>query len=100
MRGVLSVVLNDEEMEWGGPGADDKGAEMLVVVVRRKGLGIYKLGSRMVNIKVSKELHLPLHIGNSLASRPNIPCVVLHLSLRCNTAKSWITQFSAQLLHH
>jgi hypothetical protein len=46
------VVLDDEEMEWGGPGSEGKGADMTVVVVRRKGLGIYRLGNRMVPIKV------------------------------------------------
>lgn len=51
LRGVTSVVLDDEELGWDG--GDEKGGEMTVVVVRRKGLGIYKLGSRMVPFKVS-----------------------------------------------
>lgn len=51
LRGVTSVVLDDEELGWDG--GEDRGGEMTVVVVRRKGLGIYKLGSRMVPFKVS-----------------------------------------------
>jgi hypothetical protein len=51
LRGVTSVVLDDEELGWDG--GEEKGGEMTVVVVRRKGLGIYKLGSRMVPFKVS-----------------------------------------------
>ncbi|RSH83741.1 hypothetical protein EHS25_005356 [Saitozyma podzolica] len=54
LRGVTSVVLDDEELGWDG--GEDRGGEMTVVVVRRKGLGIYKLGSRMVPFK---EIPLP-----------------------------------------
>ena len=54
LRGVVSVVLDDEELEWGGPGSEDKTAEMTVVVVRRKGLGIYRLGQRLVAQKVGQ----------------------------------------------
>jgi hypothetical protein len=52
LRGVVSVVLDDEQLEWGGPGTEDKTAEMTVVVVRRKGLGVYRLGTRLVAVKV------------------------------------------------
>jgi hypothetical protein len=52
LRGVVSVVLDDEELEWGGPGSEDKNAEMTMVVVRRKGLGIYRLGQRLTAQKV------------------------------------------------
>lgn len=52
LRGVVSVVLDDEELEWGGPGSEDKNAEMTMVVVRRKGLGIYRLGQRLIAQKV------------------------------------------------
>ncbi|OCF40481.1 hypothetical protein I317_05719 [Kwoniella heveanensis CBS 569] len=56
LRGVLSVILDDEELDWGGPGSEDPNAQMTVVVVRRKGLGVYKLGNRMSAVK---ELPLP-----------------------------------------
>ena len=49
LRGIISVVLNDEELEWGGEG------EMTMVVVRRSGLGIYRVGQRLVPIKVGVE---------------------------------------------
>lgn len=52
LRGIVSAVLDDEELEWNGPGSEDKGAEMTLVVVRRKGLGIYRLGQRLVPQKV------------------------------------------------
>lgn len=52
LRGVVSVILDDDELEWGGVGAEEKGAEMTVVVVRRKGLGIYRLGQRLVTQNV------------------------------------------------
>lgn len=54
LRGVVNVVLNDEELEWAGPSHADKTTDMTAVVIRRKGLGIYKVGSRMVLIKVSR----------------------------------------------
>jgi hypothetical protein len=53
LRGIISVVLDDEEMEWGGPGTEAKGAEMTMVVVRRTGLGIYRVGQRLIAQKVS-----------------------------------------------
>ncbi|WVW83780.1 hypothetical protein I302_105801 [Kwoniella bestiolae CBS 10118] len=56
LRGVVSVILDDEELEWGGPGSEDPNAQMTVVVVRRKGLGVYKLGNRMNSVK---EIPLP-----------------------------------------
>ncbi|WVR07166.1 hypothetical protein IAU60_004207 [Kwoniella sp. DSM 27419] len=56
LRGVVSVMLDDEELEWGGPGAEDPTAQMTVVVVRRKGMGVYKLGHRMNSVK---EIPLP-----------------------------------------
>ncbi|OCF74776.1 hypothetical protein I204_05158 [Kwoniella mangroviensis CBS 8886] len=56
LRGVVSVILDDEELEWGGPGSEDLNAQMTVVVVRRKGLGVYKLGNRMNSVK---EIPLP-----------------------------------------
>lgn len=52
LRGVVNVVLIDEELEWGGPGAETKATDMTAVIVRRKGLGIYKVGSRMTLVKV------------------------------------------------
>jgi hypothetical protein len=52
VRGVVDVVLDDDELDWGGPGSEEKNAEMLVVVVRRKGLGVYRLGTRFVAQKV------------------------------------------------
>lgn len=52
LRGVVSVILDDNELDWGGPGSEDKSTDMTVVVVRRKGLGIYRLGTRLTAIKV------------------------------------------------
>ncbi|KAL7421749.1 hypothetical protein Q5752_003520 [Cryptotrichosporon argae] len=54
MRGVASVVLNDDELDWSGQ--EERGAEMTVVVVRRKALAIYKVGQRMTAVK---EIPLP-----------------------------------------
>jgi hypothetical protein len=65
-RGIISVILDDEEMEWGGPGTEDRNAEVTVVLVRRRGLGIYKLGSRMQAVKVS---HYILQTQRRLRSR-------------------------------
>lgn len=39
-------------MEWAGPGVEERNAEVIVVVVRRRGLGIYRLGDRMQPVKV------------------------------------------------
>jgi hypothetical protein len=68
LRGVVSIILNDDELEWGGPGSEDKTAEMAVVVVRRKGLGVYKLGTRMVAVKVSPVGGSRAHVGQSRSS--------------------------------
>lgn len=57
LRGVVNVVLNDEELEWAGPSHEDKTSDMTAVVVRRKGLGIYKVGARMTLIKVRQFTH-------------------------------------------
>lgn len=56
LRGIISVILDDEEMEWAGPGSEDRTAEVTVVLVRRRGLGIYKVGSRMQAVKVSQTM--------------------------------------------
>lgn len=55
LRGVVNVVLNDDELEWAGPSHENKTTDMTMVVVRRKGLGIYKVGSRLVLVKVSPQ---------------------------------------------
>jgi len=47
------VVLNDDELDWGGPGTEGKATDMTVIVVRRKGLGVYRVGARMLPVKVS-----------------------------------------------
>jgi len=52
LRGVISVILNDDELDWNRPGSEDKSGEMTIVVVRRKGMGIYRLGSRLTATKV------------------------------------------------
>ncbi|BEJ17778.1 hypothetical protein CspHIS471_0700460 [Cutaneotrichosporon sp. HIS471] len=53
VRGVVSVALNDDELDL----ADNDGtADMTVVLVKRKGLGIYRLGQRMTMVK---EMPLP-----------------------------------------
>lgn len=54
LRGIINVILDDDELDWGGPGTEEKGTEMTVVVVRRRGLGIYRVGSRMTPVKVSE----------------------------------------------
>jgi hypothetical protein len=51
LRGVVSIILDDNELDW-NPDSDDKSAEMTVIVVRRKGLGIYKLATRLIPQKV------------------------------------------------
>ena len=53
LRGVVNVVLNDDELDWGGPGSEAKATDMTVIVVRRKGLGVYRVGARMLPVKVS-----------------------------------------------
>lgn len=52
-RGIISIILDDDEMDWGGPGTEDRNVEVTIVLVRRRGLGIYKLGTRMQSVKVS-----------------------------------------------
>lgn len=50
MRGVVSVILNDDELDY-GQGSEEK-TDMTVVIVRRRVLGIYRLGNRLQSIKV------------------------------------------------
>lgn len=53
VRGVVSVALNDDELDL----ADKDGVtDMTVVLVKRKGLGLYRLGQRMTMVK---EIPLP-----------------------------------------
>ncbi|WVN88218.1 uncharacterized protein L203_103419 [Cryptococcus depauperatus CBS 7841] len=54
MRNVVSVILNDDELDW-NPGTEEK-TDTTVVLVRRKVLSIYKLGARLQSIK---EIPLP-----------------------------------------
>ncbi|OXG40487.1 hypothetical protein C360_00255 [Cryptococcus neoformans Bt15] len=54
MRGVVSVILNDDELDY-GPGSEEK-TDMTIVIVRRRVLGIYRLGNRLQSIK---EIPLP-----------------------------------------
>lgn len=54
MRGVVSVILNDDELDY-GQGSEEK-TDMTVVIVRRRVLGIYRLGNRLQSIK---EIPLP-----------------------------------------
>ncbi|EIW70778.1 hypothetical protein TREMEDRAFT_68217 [Tremella mesenterica DSM 1558] len=56
IRGVVTVTLDDDELDWTGPESEDKSSEMTMVVVRRKGLAIYKVGQRMT---LAKEIPLP-----------------------------------------
>ena len=53
LRGVVSVILDDDELEWHGEGAEQNRTEMTMVIVRRRGLGIYRVGGRMTPQKVS-----------------------------------------------
>lgn len=46
----MSVILNDDELDY-GQGSEEK-TDMTVVIVRRRVLGIYRLGSRLQSIKV------------------------------------------------
>lgn len=55
IRGVVSVALNDDELDLAGNDGDGV-TDMTVVVVRRKGLAIYRLGTRMILVK---EIPLP-----------------------------------------
>ncbi|WRT66239.1 uncharacterized protein IL334_003192 [Kwoniella shivajii] len=77
LRGVVSVILNDEELDWGGPGSEDPNYQMTVVVVRRKGLGVYKLGNRMNSIKEiplpSSPTHHALFSSYLCTSIPSVP---------------------------
>jgi len=85
LRGVVSVVLDDEELEWGGPGSEDKNAEMTMVVVRRKGLGIYRLGQRLVaqKVRVVGCVHDELIMAGNTATLCTIyPSSYLPVSLR------------------
>lgn len=54
IRGVVSVALNDDELDLGKEG--ESITDMTVVVVRRKGLAIYRMGNRMTMVK---EIPLP-----------------------------------------
>lgn len=88
LRGVVSLVLDDEELDWGGPGSEERerGAEMTVVVVRRKGMAVYKLGARMQLVKVSRSFDetgtLLSGPGNSVAASASAPRLVIDVSLR------------------
>lgn len=53
MRGVISVALNDDELDLGGREGEGM-TDMTVVLVRRKGLGIYRLGQRLAMVKVGQ----------------------------------------------
>ncbi|KAL1413618.1 hypothetical protein Q8F55_001393 [Vanrija albida] len=48
IRGVVTVSLNDDELDLGD---GESITDMTVVVVRRKGLGVYRLGTRMTLVK-------------------------------------------------
>ena len=52
LRGVVSVGLNDDELDLAGE--DGEGVtDMTAIVVRRKGLGMYRVGNRMTSVKVA-----------------------------------------------
>ncbi|TYJ57008.1 hypothetical protein B9479_002287 [Cryptococcus floricola] len=59
MRGVISVILNDDELDW-RPGSEER-TDMTVVTVRRHGLGIYKLGHKFQAIKEIPLPSIPTH---------------------------------------
>lgn len=52
IRGVVSVALNDDELDLGLE--TDNVTDMTIVVVKRKGLVIYRLGTRMTSVKVGR----------------------------------------------
>lgn len=55
IRGVVSVALNDDELDLAGKDGESV-TDMTVVIVRRKGIALYRLGSRMTMVK---EIPLP-----------------------------------------
>lgn len=78
VRGVVSVALNDDELDLAGKEGEGV-TDMTVVLVKRKGLGIYRLGQRMTMVKVGFVAHCgkltgrkspcQLHHGITLSSR-------------------------------
>ncbi|KAK8864291.1 hypothetical protein IAR55_001537 [Kwoniella newhampshirensis] len=93
LRGVVSMALDDDELEWSGPGTEDKTAEMTVVIVRRKGLGVYRLGNRMNSVK---ELPLP-SAPTHLALFQTYLCAAIHSPETDNTLYSIIDLSDASL---
>lgn len=72
------MVLNDDELDWGGPGTEGKATDMTVIVVRRKGLGVYRVGARMLPVKVSFLVPAGTDKRNYLChpALPLLPCLV------------------------
>ena len=63
LRGIINVILDDDQLEWNGPASEEAATEMTMVVVRRRGLGIYRVGQRMVSTK-----DIPLPAGPTYAA--------------------------------
>jgi hypothetical protein len=90
LRGVINVVLDDMELDWGGPGSEDKSTDMTVVVVRRKGLGIYRVGARMVPVKVSTLCGFILKLGNTSTGRTYRCSHLFHILMRRHSFYEYI----------
>lgn len=90
LRGVVNVVLNDDELDWGGPGSEAKATDMTVIVVRRKGLGVYRVGARMLPVKVSHVERQELKTGITTTFRPNRSGYVWNLALCCYTIDKYL----------
>ena len=58
LRGILSVILDDNELDWNGSGTEEKSVELSVILVRRKGLTIYRFGTRFAAVKVGSVIVL------------------------------------------
>lgn len=85
IRGVISVVLNDDELDLGG--FDGEGAsDMTVVVVKHKGIVVYRLGHRMTALKVGFIGRLVINpTGNPTPGSNTFPRPLLNLPL-CSAA--------------
>lgn len=87
MRGVISIILDDDEMDWAGPGTEDRNVEVTVVLVRRRGLAMYRLGTRMQAVKVSFRLNMMRYSqahksGNTITVRSDLSCSDTDIPLR------------------
>jgi hypothetical protein len=90
LRGVVNVVLDDMELDWAGPGNEERATDMTVVVIRRKGLGIYRVGSRMIPVKVSLRSFMLLTAGNTPSLWTYRRCDLFNLPVRRHTVHEYV----------